>query len=110
MAVMRPVWDQSQFFVGQLVVHRRFQYRGVVVDVDPAFKDTDAWCETVAINRPETDQPWYRILPDGSAHEAYVAQRNLVPDDGGQRIRHPFVWLYFKEFRDGAYVPAKRAN
>jgi heat shock protein HspQ len=86
---MRPVWDQSQFFVGQLVVHRRFQYRGVVVDVDPAFKDTDAWCETVAINRPETDQPWYRILPDGSAHEAYVAQRNLVPDDDGQRIRHP---------------------
>jgi hypothetical protein len=66
--------------------------------------------ETVAINRPETDQPWYRILPDGSAHEAYVAQRNLVPDDDGQRIRHPLVWLYFKEFRDGAYVPAKRAN
>ena len=85
--------EQSQFFVGQLVIHRRFQYRGVVVDVDPAFKDTDAWCETVAIIRPEVDQPVYRILTDGSAHQAYVAQRNLASDEGGGTIRHPWVWV-----------------
>jgi len=65
----------SEFHVGQLVVHRRFSYRGVVVDVDPVFSSTDAWYEEMAITRPPKDQPWYRVLPDGSAR--FVAVRGF---------------------------------
>jgi len=100
----------SEFHVGQLVVHRRFSYRGVVVDVDPVFSSTDAWYEEMAITRPPKDQPWYRVLPDGSAHETYVAQRNLAADDSHERIRHPLVWHYFDDFRDGVYHSARRVN
>lgn len=101
---------RSEFHVGQLVVHRRFSYRGVVVDVDPAFSHTDAWYEEMAITQPPKNQPWYRVLPDGSAHETYVAQRNLTADASHDRIRHPLVWHYFDDFRDGVYFSARRAN
>ena len=99
----------SRFHVGQLVVHRRLRYRGVVVDVDPDYRETDAWCEQVA-GAPAWRQPWYRILPDGSAHETYIAERELEADGRTARIRHPLVWHYFVDFRDGAYVPARPAN
>lgn len=104
------MWEHSQFYVGQLVVHRRLNYRGVVVDVDPRFRENDAWSETEDAGGPTLGQPWYRVLPDGVAHEAYVAQRSLVPDDSAEKIRHPLLWLYFSEFRDGAYVRALRSN
>lgn len=104
------MWEHSQFYVGQLVVHRRLNYRGVVVDVDPVFRETDAWSETDGAGGPALGQPWYRVLPDGAAHEAYVAQRSLEPDPSHEKIRHPLLWLYFSDFRDGAYVRALRSN
>ena len=103
-------WEHSQFSVGQLVVHRRLNYRGVIVVVDPRFLDNDAWSETETAVGANRDQPWYRVLPDGTAHEAYVAQRSLESDDSAAKIRHPLLWLYFSEFRDGVYVRALRSN
>ncbi len=32
---------RAKFYVGQLVYHKRFDYRGVVVDVDPQFQGDD---------------------------------------------------------------------
>ena len=104
------MWEHSQFYVGQLVVHRHLNYRGVVVDVDPRFRENDAWSETETAAGSAHGQPWYRVLPDGVAHEAYVAQRSLVPDESSEKIRHPLLWLYFSDFRDGAYVRAVRSN
>jgi heat shock protein HspQ len=101
---------ESRFHVGQLVVHRQFRYRGVVVDVDAEFSDTDAWSEEMAISRPPRDQPWYRVLRDGSAHETYVAQHNLSADGCCKPIRHPLVWHYFEDFRDGVYISLRRIN
>ena len=99
----------SRFHVGQLVVHRRLRYRGVVVDVDPEYRETDAWSEA-ATGPLASGQPWYRILPHGSAHEAYICERELEADNRGLRIRHPLVWLYFTDFRGGAYVPSRPSN
>lgn len=99
------------FSIGQLVLHRRFNYRGVVVDVDASFMQSDAWYEAVAVTRPPKDEPWYRVLVDNAAHETYVAQVNLESDPSGNRIMHPLVWHYFEGFRDGAYVvDALRSN
>jgi len=98
------VTGQPIFSIGQLVVHRRFNYRGVVVDVDASFRQSDAWYEAVALTRPPKDEPWYRLLVDNAAHETYVAQVNLEVDDSGDRIMHPLVWHYFEGFRNGSYV------
>lgn len=107
---MTHLVNESLFHVGQLVEHQQFRYRGVVVDVDPEFTKTDAWHEEIAISASPKAQPWYRLLRDGSAHETYVAQDKLRADGSGERIRHPLLWLYFEEFRDGVYFTQRRAN
>ena len=45
-----------KFFVGQIVHHNRFDYRGVVVDVDATFQGSEAWYEHVARSRPPKEQ------------------------------------------------------
>ena len=52
----------ARFAIGQVIHHRRFGYRGVIVDVDPSFQLTDEWYEEVALSRPPKDKPWYHIL------------------------------------------------
>ena len=99
----------AKFSVGQLVHHRRFDYRGVVFDVDPNFQGSDEWYQAVARSRPPKDRPWYHVLPDGSLHSTYVAERHLEPDDCGEPIRHPAVGHFFAALEDGRYV-AKTAD
>ena len=101
---------ESHFFIGQLVCHRRFDYRGVVVDVDSEFSLSDEWYEQVATSRPPKDKPWYRVLVHNAVHETYVAERNLEADQSNQRINHPLVNEYFDEFANGRYVRFRRAN
>ena len=92
-----------KFFVGQLVHHKRFDYRGVIVDVDAAFEGTDAWYEQVAKSKPPKDQPWYHVIVDGGEHLGYVAERHLEPDASGNPISHPAVDKLFNQFENGVY-------
>ena len=68
---------QVKFSIGQLVHHRLFDYRGVIVDVDPFFLGSEEWYEHVAKSKPPKDQPWYHVLVHGGNGRTYVAQRNL---------------------------------
>ncbi len=101
---------QARFGVGQLVHHKRFDYRGVVVDVDATFEGTEEWYETMALSRPPRDRPWYHVLVHEAAHMTYVAERNLESDTSGRPIRHPALGRFFDEMRDGAYVCSKPAH
>lgn len=101
---------QALFAIGQLVHHRLFDYRGVVVDVDPQFMLSDEWYEVMARSRPPKDQPWYRVLVHNAIHETYVAQRNLEADTSGEAINHPEIEDYFSAFVDGRYLLALRSN
>lgn len=100
----------SRFSIGDLVRHRLFDYRGVVVDVDHEFMLTDEWYEEVARSRPPKDKPWYHVLVHEASHNTYVAERNLEPDTSGEPISHPLVDLEFAEFREGRYVPSTKSN
>ena len=93
--------------VGQVIRHRRFQYRGVIVDVDPVFSGTDEWYDAVARSRPPKDRPWYHVLVDGEGHSTYVAERHLEADPGGGGIRHPLLSEFFDTFDAGRY---RRSN
>ena len=53
---------RARFRVGQPIQHKRFAYRGVIVDVDPVFCGTEAWYEAMATSRPPKDRPWYHVL------------------------------------------------
>ncbi|MCB1724015.1 MAG: heat shock protein HspQ [Gammaproteobacteria bacterium] len=92
-----------KFFVGQIVHHNRFDYRGVVIDVDASFQGSEAWYEQVARSRPPKDQPWYRVLVDGGEHETYVAERHLEVDHEARPVSHPAIAAQFLRFDGGAY-------
>jgi len=94
---------EAKFHIGQLVHHRLFDYRGVVVDVDPLFQGSDDWYDQVARSRPPRDKPWYRVLVHEAEHETYVAERNLEPDVSGDPIRHPLLSTFFSGLEEGGY-------
>ena len=94
---------KPKFSVGEVVHHRKFDYRGVIVDVDPIFQGTDEWYDAMARSRPPKDQPWYHVLVDGGMHSTYVAERHLEPDATGEQIEHPALGQFFDHFIDGRY-------
>mgnify|MGYP001815797152 CR=1 FL=1 len=100
---------KAKWSIGQLVHHKLFDYRGVIYDVDPVFMLSEEWYEQVARSRPPRDEPWYRVLVDGSDQETYVAQRNLEADWSAEAITHPQLKNYFSGFENGQYR-VKRTN
>lgn len=100
----------ANFSVGQLIVHKLFNYRGVIIDVDPCYQGTDEWYEQVALTRPPRDKPWYRVLVHNAFHETYVAERNLQDDDTGSPVNHPLINDYFESFSNGCYIARQRNN
>ena len=100
----------AHFSIGDLVHHKLFKYRGVIVDVDPCLMVPDEWYEAVARSRPPKEKPWYRVLVHDSMNETYVAEQNLEPDTSGTPIRHPLVNAFFQDFSDGRYSTAGRTN
>lgn len=102
--------NRSKFSVGELIHHQLFDYRGVIVDIDPNFQGSEAWYETVARSRPPKDKPWYHVLVHGSPHATYVAERNLEHDDSAEPVSHPLLDHYFTDFVDGRYVSSHKSN
>ncbi len=96
--------------MGELVHHTLFDYRGVIIDVDPRLMLSDEWYDFVARSRPPKDQPWYRVLVHDAIHETYVAERNLEPDTCGEPVRHPLIETSFSGFSDGHYLTTGRMN
>ena len=94
----------AKFSVGQLIHHKMFGYRGVVVGVDPTFDLTDEWYEEVARSRPPKDAPWYQVLVHDSDQTTYVAERNLEPDTCADPIQHPLIDDVLGPFLDGHYA------
>ncbi|MDA0656135.1 MAG: heat shock protein HspQ [Proteobacteria bacterium] len=101
---------KAKFYPGQVIHHRRFEYRGVIVDVDPDFQGEDAWYEAMARSRPPKDKPWYHVLVNNADHMTYVAERNLEADIGDEPINHPAIRQFFRRFENGSYVARARTN
>ena len=94
----RPVFEP-----GQLVRHRRYGYRGVVVHRDESCQADDVWYSKNQ-TQPDRDQPWYHVLVDGSSTCTYAASESLVVDLSGLPIQHPFLPHFFSEFKNGIYI------
>jgi heat shock protein HspQ len=102
--------SRANFSIGDLIHHRLFDYRGVVVDVDATFQSTEEWYETVARSRPPKDKPWYHVLVHGATHSTYVAEQNLEHDASVEPISHPMLAQFFTRFEDGRYFREGRVN
>ena len=97
-----------RFAAGELVVHLRFAYRGVIHGVDLAFEGSDEWYAAVARSRPPRDAPWYHVLVDGADHSTYVAERHLRHADDRGQIEHPLLGRYFQAYDGTRYKPRHR--
>jgi len=100
----------AMFSIGDVVEHRLFGYRGVVVDVDPCFALSEEWYENVAQSRPPKDAPWYHVLVHDSDSPRYVAQQNLRADPSGLPVRNPDLGTFFDGFAEGRYVRSTPTN
>jgi heat shock protein HspQ len=101
---------KAKFGIGQVVRHKRFDYRGVIFDVDPDFQGTEEWYNQVAQSRPPKDRPWYHVLVHEASHSTYVAERHLELDDSGEQVSHPALGRFFDRFVGGRYQRSRRAN
>ena len=101
---------EAKFAIGQIITHKLFNYRGVIIDVDYNFNGSDEWYDKVARSKPPKDQPWYHVLVDNTTQHTYVAERNLGVTEILTPVIHPAVDDYFISLRDGHYVPRVRKN
>eukprot|EP01039_Chlorochromonas_danica_P003796 gene3796-4146_t len=98
----RSMVPAIEFEVGQVVQHRLFGFRGVIVgyDLRPT-RDTSSWEGVVGLTLGQ-EQPFYRVVPDerdirgwlgpnAQRQHYYVAQQNLiaVTEPSRQLIQHP---------------------
>ncbi|WP_374764569.1 heat shock protein HspQ [Yunchengibacter salinarum] len=100
------VTRQALFTIGQVVRHRYFPFRGVIVDVDPEFDNTEEWWQSIPEDiRPVKEQPFYHLLAENedSTYEAYVSQQNLLADDSDEPVNHPDVPELFGHLAAGHY-------
>lgn len=101
--MIAPVPPEPKFERGQLVQHRRYGYRGVVVDLNLRCRAPDEWYQSNQ-TQPDRNQPWYHVLVHGSDAVTYAAESNLDRDDSGQPIAHPLVEVFFSHFAGDRYV------
>jgi len=89
------------FKTGDLVHHKRYDYRGVIVEGDEICQADEAWYKKNQ-TQPDRNQPWYHVFVHGGGN-TYVAQANLEPDTDETPIEHPQVKLVFASFYKGRY-------
>ena len=100
------------FSIGDIVKHRLYPFRGVIVDVDPEFDNTDEWYDAIPEEvRPEKEQPFYHLLAENSDsyYAAYVSQQNLLTDKENGPVSHPDVDDVFDGISDGKYTLRREA-
>ena len=99
---------EAKFYIGQVVRHRIYPFRGVVFDVDPEFANTEEWWQSIPEEvRPSKDQPFYHLFAENAETEyvAYVSEQNLVIDNSDQPVRNGQIEQMFERDKDGKYRP-----
>ncbi len=94
------------FCIGDVVRHRLYPFRGVIVDVDPEFDNTEEWYAAIPEDvRPAREQPFYYLLAENSEtyYSAYVSQQNLMSDTENGPVNHPDIDDVFDGFEEGRY-------
>jgi len=100
--MIAPIRRAPKFAPGDLVRHRRYGYRGVVLAVDDGCRAPDEWYWNNH-TQPERTQPWYHVLVDGAATMTYAAQSSLQGDDSAEPIDHPLLGEFFDAFDGERY-------
>jgi heat shock protein HspQ len=94
---------ETLFAPGDLVRHRRYGYRGLVVAFDLTCGANEEWYQANN-TQPGRDQPWYHVLVHGSHQTTYAAQDSLLEEPQPTPIEHPLLETFFSSFEGGRYL------
>ena len=100
------VYKDPLFNIGDIVKHRIYPFRGVIVDVDPEFSNTEEWYQSIPAEiRPSREQPYYHLMAENTEtfYTAYVSQQNLVGDGENGPLEHPDLEEIFSGMDRGKY-------
>ena len=100
------VHKEPLFNIGDIVKHRIYPFRGVIVDVDPEFSNTEEWYQSIPAEiRPSRNQPYYHLMAENTEtfYTAYVSQQNLVDDGENGPLEHPDLDEIFSGMEKGKY-------
>ena len=86
--------NQPKFQTGDIITHKRYGYRGVIVHTDLHFQGNETWYFSNQ-TQPTKDQPWYFVLVDRNQQVTYVAEENLNNDHSVNSVVHPMLNLFF---------------
>ncbi|MCA9399424.1 MAG: heat shock protein HspQ, partial [Candidatus Omnitrophica bacterium] len=94
---------KGRFHAGQVVRHKSYGYRGIVVASDQFCMASDEWYYGNQ-TQPDRNQPWLHVFVDGSDQVTYVAESNLIEDSDKKKIEHPLLSYFFTEDKAKGYV------
>ncbi|KAK7108567.1 uncharacterized protein [Littorina saxatilis] len=104
-----PRGSDIKFHVGQVIQHKRWKYRGVIIGWDYKAKAPEHWLRQ---NHPPDKEHWretpnYSILVD--TRDRLVPQVTYVPQENiesivNTQIMHPNVDHYFEYFDGSQYI------
>ena len=100
------IYKEPLFNIGDIVKHRVYPFRGVIVDVDPEFSNTEEWYQSIPAEiRPSRQQPYYHLMAENTEtfYTAYVSQQNLVGDGENGPLEHPDLEEIFSGMDHGKY-------
>lgn len=100
------VHKEPLFNIGDIVKHRIYPFRGVIIDVDPEFSNTEEWYQSIPAEiRPSRNQPYYHLMAENTEtfYTAYVSQQNLVKDGENGPLEHPDLEEIFSGIDKGKY-------
>lgn len=86
----------AKFRIGDVVVHQKQGYRGVIIDVDPIFQPSGRYNPQASKREFTTRHPWYRVLVDDSSQMTYVEENLLNLDSTHQSVNNPNLDYYLK--------------
>ncbi len=99
---------ESQFAIGDIVVHTKYHFRAVVVDVEHNIKKLENYNlvkESMDFNEDLVDLVWYKLLIDNGEDLNFVPEIMLVSDSNVNPIQHPLLNKYFKtNTKNGTYT------
>ena len=96
-----PAPEPTKFEPGDVILHKRYGYRGVIVDYDSSCQSPMDWYQANQ-TQPDRQQPWYHVLVDGNQQVTYVAESNLEPDTTGLPVVHGMLNLFFSGYDEQA--------
>ena len=94
---------RPKFLRGQIVRHKRYGYRGVIVDFDLECVADEQWYQSNQ-TQPNRSQPWYHVLVHGADGTTYAAQEHLQEEMSARPVEHFLIEQFFSGFIDGRHI------